>query len=124
MVVFIYVVASLISGLIFGFVCEKIANPKNIHGFLWGFFLGVIGVIVVFCLPPQEKRNKIVYEEDEEEKSDIVYEEDEEENSDIVENSYTSVNYEFKYDNNFLVIYFSTLVFLIMFVVLLVMIIK
>ena len=39
---------------VWGFVCDKIVSskgyPKNKnHGFLWGFFLGLIGVIVCAC---------------------------------------------------------------------------
>ncbi len=40
--------------LIWGFVCESIAKNrgyKNDHSFLWGFFLGIIGVIVVYSKP-------------------------------------------------------------------------
>jgi|GEM_PF-1590666 len=50
-------VAYFIYALIFGFVCEVIARPKHRDGFLWGFLLGILGLIVVICLPPLEDKN-------------------------------------------------------------------
>lgn len=36
--------------VIFGFIARHIAKKKGYkNGFLWGFFLGIIGIIVVAC---------------------------------------------------------------------------
>ncbi len=43
-----YVIGWLISALIFGFIAKAIASGKGQEGgFWWGFFLGIIGLIVV-----------------------------------------------------------------------------
>lgn len=41
----------VIWGSIWGIATQSIGNSKNISGcFWWGFFLGIIGIIVVACL--------------------------------------------------------------------------
>lgn len=40
--------------VIFGFLCSKIARSKNrdkVGWFFIGFFLGVIGLLVILCIP-------------------------------------------------------------------------
>lgn len=47
----IYFVA-IIQGLICGFVAQVVSENKGYEdGFFWGFFLGIIGIIVVACKP-------------------------------------------------------------------------
>ena len=51
-----YIMGGLIQALILGFVCDRIVSGKGYprnenHGFLWGFLLSVIGVIVCACKP-------------------------------------------------------------------------
>ncbi len=47
-----YVIVYLISGLIFGCIAQAISEEKGYDtGFGWGFWLGVIGLIVVACRP-------------------------------------------------------------------------
>ncbi len=46
----LYFIGSIIHGIIFGFITETINEKKGYYGgFAWGFFLGIIGVIVVAC---------------------------------------------------------------------------
>ena len=50
-----YIVISLISGVIFGCITKSINEKKGRDGgFAWGFWLGVIGIIVVACRPAIE----------------------------------------------------------------------
>ena len=50
--VFGYVVGYLLYCLIFGFVSKTINQNKGYDGgFAWGFWLGILGVIVVACKP-------------------------------------------------------------------------
>lgn len=47
-----YLIGAIIDGLIFGFVTKKIGENKGYDNqFWWGFWLGVIGVIVVAVKP-------------------------------------------------------------------------
>lgn len=48
-VIKIEVFAILIWSLIWAIICQAVGNSKNINGFWWGFFLGIIGLIVVLC---------------------------------------------------------------------------
>ena len=50
-------IVSLIMAVIFGFASRSIVRGKGYpdqmnHGFLWGFFLGLIGLIVCACKQP------------------------------------------------------------------------
>jgi hypothetical protein len=47
----VYIIFALIVGIVFGFVCRAIVRNKGYdaadnHGFAWGFWLGIIGLIV------------------------------------------------------------------------------
>ena len=49
-------IIGLISAVVMGFVCRYIVKNKNYppernHGFLWGFFLGLIGLVVCAVKP-------------------------------------------------------------------------
>lgn len=47
-----YIIGGLIGCIIFGFVTQYINNSKGYEGgFAWGFWLNIIGVIVVACKP-------------------------------------------------------------------------
>lgn len=49
---FFIIIAYLVQGLIFGFAASTIASNKGYDtGFAWGFFLGVIGLLVVGFWP-------------------------------------------------------------------------
>ena len=50
----VYIMGVLIWGLIWGGICQAVASPKHRIGFWWGFFLGLIGLIVVACQPAKE----------------------------------------------------------------------
>ena len=51
-VVFVWIFAAIIQGLIWGFVAQVVSENKGYEdGFFWGFFLGIIGLIVVACKP-------------------------------------------------------------------------
>ena len=46
----------LCAGIVCGIACRSIVKSKGYpdqlnHGFLWGFFLGIIGIIVCVCKP-------------------------------------------------------------------------
>lgn len=46
----VYLIATIVVGTICGFVTKSINESKGYYGgFAWGFFLGVIGIIVVAC---------------------------------------------------------------------------
>lgn len=45
----------VINGLFWGIICHFVAKSKNNSGFWWGFFLGLIGLIVVACATPKEQ---------------------------------------------------------------------
>ena len=50
--VFVWIFAVIIQGLIWGFVAQIISENKGYEdGFFWGFFLGIMGIIVVACKP-------------------------------------------------------------------------
>lgn len=51
-----YIIYYAISGFVFGFVCNAILKGKGYgtdenpnYGFWWGFFLGVLGLVVCVC---------------------------------------------------------------------------
>lgn len=51
-----YFITAVISGLIFGAITYAMNTSKGYKGgFWWGFFLGIIGIIVIACTPPNEK---------------------------------------------------------------------
>ena len=54
----ICVLVSLVMAFIFGCVAEEIAKTKNKKGFWWGFWLGIIGIIVVACMPYDNISNR------------------------------------------------------------------
>ena len=55
-----YLIAYVISGVIFGFITQYIANSKGYDGgFAWGFWLGIIGVLVVGFRPNQYEAQTI-----------------------------------------------------------------
>ena len=47
------IIIILVWAFVWGMVCKAIGNSKGINGFWWGFFLGLIGVIVVACMQPK-----------------------------------------------------------------------
>lgn len=54
--IIIAVCVFLVQGLIFGFITRAIADSKGYDGgFWWGFFLGLIGLIVVAVRPAMTK---------------------------------------------------------------------
>jgi len=49
-------IGAIISGLIFGWICKGISERRGMEGgFWWGFFLWLIGVIIVAVRPKDEK---------------------------------------------------------------------
>ena len=55
----VVIVGILIYGLFFGVICQLIASSKHRLGFWWGFFFGIIGVIITACLPPLKEGDDI-----------------------------------------------------------------
>lgn len=53
------VIILLISAIFWGIICWLIGRQKGISGFWWGFFLGIIGVIVVACSKDKTVKNDI-----------------------------------------------------------------
>ena len=49
----------LIWEVIWGAICQAVGKQKNINGFWWGFFLGIIGLIVVLCTKEKKDINEI-----------------------------------------------------------------
>ena len=51
---FVVLISYVIMGVIFGFITKYIANSKGYDGgFAWGFWLGIIGILVVGFRPNQ-----------------------------------------------------------------------
>ncbi len=51
-----YFIVSLIYLLICGFIAKSISSGRGMNGgFLWGFLLGIIGIIVVAVRPNDKK---------------------------------------------------------------------
>ena len=48
------IIGCIIWGVIWGAVAHAIGKSKGIKGFWWGFFLGIIGIIVVACMQPKQ----------------------------------------------------------------------
>lgn len=51
-----YIVGGLVGCIVFGLICRAIVKSKGYegsdnHGFAWGFWLGIIGLIVCACKP-------------------------------------------------------------------------
>ena len=56
--VFVYILIFLGGGIIFGLASKHINESKGYSGgFAWGFFLGLIGIIVVACKPNINKQS-------------------------------------------------------------------
>ena len=58
-----FVIIYVISGIIFGVVCKSIVaskgyDDKDNNGFAWGFFLGIIGLIVCCVKPSVLQQNQ------------------------------------------------------------------
>ena len=54
-----YIVGGLIGCVIFGFITKYINNSKGYEGgFAWGFWLNLIGVIVVACKPDNRSNSQ------------------------------------------------------------------
>ena len=46
----------LIGGLFWGWMSALVGRPKDIKGFWYGFFLGIIGFIIVCCMKDRSER--------------------------------------------------------------------
>ncbi|MDE6672170.1 MAG: SHOCT domain-containing protein [Ruminococcus sp.] len=60
----LYLIGSLIGGVIWGLIAQKIYNNKgydDYSGFWWGFWLSIIGLIVVACKPENYISNYNIY---------------------------------------------------------------
>ena len=54
-----YFIIGLIISIIFGFVCKAIASSRGMEGgFWWGFFLSVIGIVVVAVRPNEQASDR------------------------------------------------------------------
>ncbi len=51
------IIVAIIVGLICGAIADEIGKPKNIKGFWWGFWLSIIGIIIVACMPNNNSSN-------------------------------------------------------------------
>lgn len=62
-VIFIYLVVYIVISVIWGLVTQKVAENKGYydHAFWWGFFLGLIGLIVILVRPDN---NRPIYSND------------------------------------------------------------
>ncbi len=51
-----YLIGYLVVGVICGFITKAITNNRCMEGgFWWGFFLGIIGIIIVAVRPNDKK---------------------------------------------------------------------
>ena len=65
----VYIVAAVVGivlAIVLGFVCRSIVKGKGYpdqmnHGFAWGFWLGLIGLIVCACKVPYSQNNNQMY---------------------------------------------------------------
>ena len=48
----------IIWALFWGFISMIVGKAKNINGFWYGFFLGLIGLIIVLCMKNKKTINK------------------------------------------------------------------
>ena len=63
LVFMLYVGIPLIVGVVCGFISKYIGKQKGYqHNFWWGFFLGVIGIIVTALQPYKEEPHSTNYE--------------------------------------------------------------
>ena len=52
----VYLIGMIVVGVIFGLITRAITHARNMEGgFWWGFFLGVIGIIIVAVRPNENK---------------------------------------------------------------------
>lgn len=51
----IYVIVVLIAETICGFIAQGIAHKRGLrdNGFCWGFFLSILGIIIMRCCPKE-----------------------------------------------------------------------
>tara|TARA_R110002050_G_scaffold291761_1_gene446551 strand:- start:348 stop:629 length:282 start_codon:yes stop_codon:yes gene_type:complete len=62
--IIIIIITTIIQALMFGFITDFVGKKKHIDGgFLWGFFLGIIGLLVIIGLPAEEKKEETFEEE-------------------------------------------------------------
>ena len=66
-----YALGATLTGLI-GLYIAKEKNRSQTEGFLFGFFLSIIGVIIVALLPTKKKKQKKAKELTEEQKANII----------------------------------------------------
>lgn len=53
-----YAIGGLLASFIFGAICSAIASNRGMTGgFWWGFFLWVIGIIIVAVRPNEDQNN-------------------------------------------------------------------
>jgi hypothetical protein len=54
-----FIVGAIIIGVICGLICQAISSNRDMEGgFLWGFFLGIIGIIIVAVRPRDPRDNQ------------------------------------------------------------------
>ncbi len=73
--VFVYIFVAIIQGLTWGFIAQVVSENKGYEdGFFWGFFLGIIGLIVVACKPDNNSSydSALLSKETEEEKNKSI----------------------------------------------------
>ena len=54
-----FIVGVIVYAIICGLICQSIASSRDMEGgFIWGFFLGIIGIIIVACRPKDPNDNQ------------------------------------------------------------------